>query len=70
MYTVALRTLLWVWLRQPLFLDVFTKVQEMASIKRAGSSRRTLLIIAGDVEETQDFVHTPLKSSPLGKRPR
>lgn len=33
----------------------------MTCIKRAGSSHRTLLIAAGDVETMEDLVHTSIK---------
>lgn len=58
---MALSILLCIWIRQPCPPEVFSEVQEMACLKRAGSSLKILLIAAGDVEEMQDFVHMFIK---------
>ena len=64
---MALRVLLWVWMRQPCPTEVFSEVQEMTCLKRAGSSLRILLIAAGDVEEMPDLVPMFIKVVSLGE---
>lgn len=59
--TVPLRILLQIWMRQRCFLEGFAEVQEMTCIERSGSSHRTLVLAAGDVETIRIWSTYPLK---------
>lgn len=65
--TVPLRILLRIWMRQLCFLEGFAEVQEMTCIERSGSSHRTLVLAAGDVETIRIWSTYPLKYSPRGE---